>query len=242
MPYPPGADDGSSYSLLSLSAGALNADLVPSMNVSQWKWISLYVGTDAFVGTLMPQISFNPSDASSWKNIKMYPVTTLDANDIGDYGITTINIALGAPVIAPYFRVRMTSYTSGSATGVLQVSKDGLPGFQLIASYSSLRTTQSKIGLINNDGWQTTAIAAGVTGNTVVSNASGMLSRIIVTATGTNKMNVYDNASAASGTVIGIVPANQAVDGKPFDLRMPTSNGITVQGNVNNPGVTVSWY
>lgn len=86
----------------------------------------------------------------------------------------------------------------------------------------------------------TTAIAAGATSNTVVKAAPGRLFRVLVTATGTNPLLIYDNASTNSGTVIGALPASPAV-GATYDFELPAANGITVGGNSANPGVTVSW-
>jgi hypothetical protein len=90
-------------------------------------------------------------------------------------------------------------------------------------------------------GRTSTAIAASTSANTVIKNSPGRLARILVTATGTNEMDVFDNASTNSGTKIGIVPANATV-GTIIDCQAPALNGITVGGNSNNPGVTIFYY
>jgi hypothetical protein len=94
---------------------------------------------------------------------------------------------------------------------------------------------------VNAGGRTSTAIAAGTSANTVVKNSPGRLARILVTATGTNQLNVFDNASGASGTQIALIPANAAV-GTLIDCQAPALNGITVQGNSANPGVTIFYY
>lgn len=94
---------------------------------------------------------------------------------------------------------------------------------------------------VNVGGRASTAIAAGASANTVVKGSPGRLARILVTATGTNQLSVYDNASTPSGTIIGIVPANAAV-GTVADCQAPAVNGITVAGNASNPGVTIFYY
>lgn len=94
---------------------------------------------------------------------------------------------------------------------------------------------------VNVGGRVSTAIAAGVTANTIVRGSSGRLARMLVTATGTNQMNIFDNAASPTGTIIGLVPANAAV-GTLIDCQAPAANGITVAGNSNNPGVTIFFY
>jgi hypothetical protein len=67
-----------------------------------------------------------------------------------------------------------------------------------------------------------------------------MLGTILVTATGAGQVTVYDNSSAAAGTVIGITLANPAV-GTVYALDMPAVNGIVVGGSGTSPGVTISY-
>lgn len=90
------------------------------------------------------------------------------------------------------------------------------------------------------DGAKTTAIAAGTATATVVRATPGRLVRVLVTTTGTNPLNIYDNATAGSGTVIGCLPASPAV-GSVYTFSMPAKNGITVGGHANNPGITISF-
>ncbi len=94
---------------------------------------------------------------------------------------------------------------------------------------------------VNVGGRVSTAIAAGVVGNTVVRASAGRLARVLVTATGTGQMSIFDNASSPTGTIIGLVPASAAV-GTLLDCQAPAANGITVAGNSNNPGVTIFYY
>lgn len=94
---------------------------------------------------------------------------------------------------------------------------------------------------VNVGGRASSAIAAGVTGNTAVKSSPGRLARILVTASGTNQMNLFDNASSPTGTIIGLVPASAPV-GTIIDCQAPAANGITVAGNSNNPGVTIFFY
>ncbi len=90
-------------------------------------------------------------------------------------------------------------------------------------------------------GTTTVPIAAGVAANTVIKATPGRLVRVLVTATGTNPMQFFDNASAASGTIIGALPASPAI-GTVLLLDMPALQGITAGGNAANPAVTVSIF
>jgi hypothetical protein len=84
------------------------------------------------------------------------------------------------------------------------------------------------------------AIAAGKSTDTVLSATPARLCRIIVTAAGSANTQIFDNASAGSGTVIGIIPTAAAV-GTVIDFSIPAMLGITVKGLATNHGFTVSF-
>jgi hypothetical protein len=170
----------------------------------------------------------------------MYVMTTYSVGDIGAR-TTTTNVQLGTPRHAPFFRVRMTAYTSGTATGIAEFHKQGPTGVQFRDTGVFIFSGNEFIGLTNNDGTQTVAIAAGTAGNTVIVSGAGMLASILVTTTGTNQMKFYDQDTTPTGTIIGIVPASAAVTGVPFTPRMPYTDGIIIAGHANNPAVTVSF-
>lgn len=92
---------------------------------------------------------------------------------------------------------------------------------------------------LSSTGEQTLSIVAGKTTDTVVKATPGRLGRILVWATGTNAMMIWDNATGHTGTIIGAVPASAPLG--PVESGFPASNGITVQGNAANPGVTISF-
>lgn len=89
-------------------------------------------------------------------------------------------------------------------------------------------------------GSATVAVAAGTVADTVVKASTGRLCRILVTTVGTNPLQVYDNASGHTGTIIGQLAASAPVGS--YDFQLPAVNGITVAGNAANPAVTVSYY
>lgn len=85
------------------------------------------------------------------------------------------------------------------------------------------------------------SIPAGTTANTVVKASTGRLARVLLqAANATNQILIYDNATSASGTVIGLIAATGALG--IYDFQMPVKYGITVGGNATNPAMTVSYY
>lgn len=97
-----------------LSAGSLNADLVASLDVSNYKEFSLQVA-GVFVGTLTFQGS---NDNTNFVSINVSNITTLSSS--------MATTATGPGVLYGlihfrYLRVRMTAYTSGTATGTLEL-------------------------------------------------------------------------------------------------------------------------
>lgn len=75
---------------------------------------------------------------------------------------------------------------------------------------------------------------------TVIKAAAGFLNKVLVTTLGSAALNIYDNASAGSGTIIGIVPANTPV-GTVLTFNNRATLGITIGGAASQPALTVSW-
>src|SRR5258707_335692 len=99
-----------------LSAGALNADLVPSTDVSAYAWLSLHITAVAVGATITFQAS-NDNFATQVESVNLARVsssTTISSTS------TTTGIFEG-PVNFRYFRARQTAWTSGSTTGVLEL-------------------------------------------------------------------------------------------------------------------------
>lgn len=222
-----------------LSVASLNGFLVDAMDVSQYAWVSLYIGDSEYTGRLLPQVTFDPSDESSWRPLQMYNLTSLDGGDTSNQGTTAMSVVIGSPVTAPFFRVKMTEYSDGAATGVLQLLNACPSAPQLLTTSVRLAQAKNDFGYTLNDGNGNIAIAAGKTDPTVVSEFPGMLARVLVTETGTTQMTFYDSNTEASGTIIGIIPASAPVNGVPYVFKAPVDIGITASGNADNPGVSV---
>ena len=96
----------------SLTAGSLNADLVPSTDVSGYSTFMLQI-TGTFVGTLTLQGS---NDNTNF--VSVYGTWVGNTQPVAI--MTTTGIISGSCNFR-YFRVRMTAYTSGTATGTLEL-------------------------------------------------------------------------------------------------------------------------
>lgn len=102
-------------------------------------------------------------------------------------------------------------------------------------------TGSDGVQLVSVGGSATVPIAAGATGNTVVKASAGRLCRVLITTAGTaTSVAIYDNATTASGTIIGEFSGSAAL-GSVFDFQMPAQNGITVAGNTLSPAMTISY-
>lgn len=108
--------------LSGLTAGALNADLVPSTDVSAYRSFSLQMlGT--FSGTLTFQCS---NDGTTWDALAMIPSNSIGGN-LQTSTSQPSNKTFYANIVTKYIRVRMTSYTSGTATGVAELNGHSVP-------------------------------------------------------------------------------------------------------------------
>jgi hypothetical protein len=98
----------------------------------------------------------------------------------------------------------------------------------------------AQVGVTLEGAQATTAVAAGTSANTVIKASKGTLAWVLVTATGTAAVLIYDNATTNSGTIIGYIPAN-AAPGSRWPCGAPAANGITVDGDAALPAITVAW-
>lgn len=105
---------------------------------------------------------------------------------------------------------------------------------------SALPAGGNLIGVVAFGGTTTEYVPAN-NGVTVVKGSAGRLASVIVINTGPAQLNFYDNASQASGTPIGAVPANAAV-GSVYSFNAPALNGIVANSVANCCSVTVCYY
>jgi hypothetical protein len=83
----------------------------------------------------------------------------------------------------------------------------------------------------------TAPIAAG-SGTSTIKSGPGRLCCLVVTATGTGLIVVFDNTSA-SGLIIAALPASPALGEIPIDL--PFFTGLTISAPASSPAVTVGY-
>ncbi len=96
--------------------------------------------------------------------------------------------------------------------------------------------------LMTTGGTATVAVLTGTAGSAVIKASAGRVCRALVTSAGTSTDNltIYDNASAASGTILAIIPGGTAV-GTVVDINMPAANGIYASNVASGPAVTLSY-
>lgn len=86
--------------------------------------------------------------------------------------------------------------------------------------------------IISPTGTQSVGQAAIAAGAVVVSSHAGQFNKALVTVTTTaaQAITIFDNASAGSGTIIGIIPGGTAA-GTIFAYDIPVVLGITIGQN-----------
>lgn len=223
-----------------LSAGSLNADLVPSTDVSAYKWLSIHINTNAYSGTLSFQGS---NDNSNWLNVLG---TSPNSGGITSTTSST-NILYSIPVVFRYFRIRMTSYTSGTAQGTLELytTPSALPSAQAVQNGTWTvqpgNTPNTTAWLAMPSGATSAVIAAGAAGPTVIKASAGIFYGALITSVGAGAPLGYDNASAASGSILSAMAASAAVGTRdtPPSVGSKFANGLTFAGGATMPAMTI---
>lgn len=221
-----------------LSAGALNALLVPSTDVSAYKWFSLQV-----TGTWSGQLTFQCSnDNSNFINLSAYQL-----NNVTNYTpFYTANAIYGAPITFRYLQVKMTTYSSGTANGVLELHTLA-PAFTPIVSASQASTWN--VGLLAN----TTGgagdfhlISAANTNATNIKASAGQVYGYEIGNNGASDawVKLYNTAgtpTAGSGTpfrVIYVPKGGRASLHAPIGILMGTGIGLTITGGAADSDTT----
>jgi hypothetical protein len=203
----------------SLTAGSLNADLVASTDVIAYRYMSLQV-TGTWTGTLTFQGS---NDNTNFSSILL---TTIAPNSV-NYAQTTAsnNIFVGF-IPTRYLRIRMTSYTSGTANATLELWT--IPPTSLSTYVAgSVQAAQSGTWTVQmpTSATGTLTSVAGATGNTqlLASNTSRKGAYFFNDSTAI--MYLAFNATASTTSYTVQVPANSF-------FEMPTAPIYTGQVNV----------
>jgi hypothetical protein len=89
----------------------------------------------------------------------------------------------------------------------------------------------------------TTGQIAGAAGTTTLLVSAGRLGQVVVlsTGTGTGLVSIFDNATTASGNIVGVISAT-ATAGTVITFDMPVAHGITVQNVASGPALAVAFH
>jgi hypothetical protein len=87
-------------------------------------------------------------------------------------------------------------------------------------------------------------IPAGKTTATVVAAVPGTLYGVTITTIGAGSPTVFDNASAASGLILAVLPASAPIGLSPEipSVGATCVNGVTISGGATNPAMTVFFH
>lgn len=154
---PTGMPTQAGYKEVSGSASSNNSDLV-SVDAAGYRWVMCQI-TGTWSGTITFQASM---DGANWFNILVNrPDSTQNA-----FGTATANNIYSAALPGRYFRARMTSYTSGTASAIAGFSLHPAP----VAAASVRMDTFNSFGTSDNNNWGTAFTVNSTTG---VWNGSG---------------------------------------------------------------------
>ncbi len=166
-----------------------------------------------------------------------YILTNADTSVLGNYINQNVQIQQGGLSVSV-----QTGASDGFGTGFNGMFS--LP-FNLAyngSSWDRIRKDSYANGpLWMTSGGGTLTATAAAAGTTPIKASAGRLCKVLVTTLGTAQLTFYNNASAASGTIIGIVPANTAL-GTIIVFDMPASLGITGDYLTNSPATTTAFW
>ena len=130
------------------------------------------------------------------------------------------------------------SATTANPAEFQDAGKPVAPPVYLVDSNGNpLASTTSEVNLPVQQSSANKAVAAGA-GTTVIKGAPGTLCTVVITAAGTASLQIFDNATAGSGTLLLTSPATTTL-GQIFNVFGAAMNGITALGATGTPGFTV---
>ena len=210
-------------------------DLFPSIDMSAYSFAILQL-SGIWTMTLQAQWSND--------NVNFVAGETGPIGAVGASTLITVNGMYILPKYGRYLRVRPSVFTSNaSCVGLLecytQISPEVLT--TIFAIQSGTWTVQPG-NTVNTSPWlvarnNNNFVQAAGGGLTIGKASPGWLDSGMITAAGTVGLTVYDNAAAAAGTPLLVIPANPTV-GTRFPVEGWAKNGIASGGVANCPGVT----
>ncbi len=95
--------------------------------------------------------------------------------------------------------------------------------------------------LVGNGQFNTQLNGTALQAGTVVKGAAGRLATVLVTVVTNAVITIYDNASAATGNIVGYIPSG-ATAGTIYNFNMPCAAGIYVAVSGGQTGqITISF-
>lgn len=207
--------------------------LLANTSIEGYSWMEV-VYTSVGVGLALAG-QFSTATGGTYVNSSTFQTINTAGTALAALGVTS-NTIYGSTIHGNFFQIAVSALTSGTFAGTVTLRAVPPPSYTMAVS---LNTGTNNIGAVQQ-AKSNSAVAVSASA-TVVKNSAGYLSGVLVSAAGTAQaMTIFDNASAASGTVIGFVPST-ATAGSFWPFNMPAANGITCSGSSNNPAVTVAF-
>lgn len=145
--------------------------------------------------------------------------------------VQILNVQTDNSVSPPIVSGALAVTTIGYGIVVIRDNATGTPA--RVNSDESLQTMPS--------GAHSFHIAAGVTTDTVVKSSLGIYYGVFAITAASGASLIYDNASAGSGTAVGVIPVAIGYSFVP-PVGIQCVNGITVKGNAANPEMIVLFF
>lgn len=211
-----------------LTASALNADLLDSIDVSRFKYVSIQI-----VGTWVGTIQFQASNENT--NFILADLTTPNPGSTSNSFQTTVNGLFVGPLSYRYFRARMTAYTSGTAQAIVQFYTVPPPQLHMFATTTQQGGTTFTV--IPGNTQNTTPWLVNIPGSDVTVLASASRTTTQTQADQTNnsargiKVVLDMTDVTASPSVQLEIDGKDVVSGKYYSL-LTGANVTTVSTNV----------
>ncbi|MDE2590842.1 MAG: hypothetical protein KGL95_14400 [Patescibacteria group bacterium] len=232
---------GNFRELASLSANTLNAFLVPTTDVSSFKWISLHLLTSTFTGTITFQGS---NDGVTFKPVQLFQGDTLsvNANNIANAS----NLIFHGPIYYRYFNVQVTNYVSGIQTAVLELYETPAWSWPSIVAlgtgFNVIGTTG--VAFLNPGGGTLETVHDNwdnITVQTLTAQGAGTVNSTLQTNNNARGVMVTANVTSVTGSITVHIQAVDPVSSNATDLLVSTALAAVAKTSLFvYPGITAS--